>query len=482
MLPLLTCLVAALTLGSQPASAADPQAGAQPEAKTEKAKKNEKKPKKEKKAKKKSDKPAPDEGPTATDTDAAPAPAPADQLEPDGKGTRVTWKQHPSFRIGSVFRIDLEAKFQEDVRDTYVGEPGLPRTQLHRNRIGVQGHLFKQIEYEVERELTEKELDAGKTPKSPWKDVNVNLTFVKNAQVKIGKFKIPFGLDQLTGVTHNDFVYRSLGANYLAPARDIGLMVHGSFLKHGFQYWSGVFRHDGDNARSSKIAGGDETFASRATGTPFRALAQGLGEIDLGTAFTVSKLSDDSFRPNGLRGRTIMTQHVFYEPVYVKGARRRWEADVDWTVGPASARAEYTLVSDDRRQQGIGDNDLPNARARSWYVSGTWLLTGEAKARPVKADGEFLQGGWGALEVAARYERLWFDSTGGTDVPFRNPRAETILPAGDRALTLGVNWTLNRFVKVQVNGIREQVEDSERNPVPNGAAFWSRVIRLQFVL
>ena len=67
-------------------------------------------------------------------------------------------------------------------------------------------------------------------------------------------------------------------------------------------------------------------------------------------------------------------------------------------------------------------------------------------------------------------------------MPFRNPRAETIFPSGDRALTLGVNWTLNRFVKIQVNGIREHVEDPERNPVPNGAAFWSRVIRFQFVL
>ena len=29
-----------------------------------------------------------------------------------------------------------------------------------------------------------------------------------------------------------------------------------------------------------------------------------------------------------------MTQDTFFEPVYVKGQRRRWEADVDWTVGP----------------------------------------------------------------------------------------------------------------------------------------------------
>jgi len=425
---------------------------------------------------------APDEDPFATDINAGPAPETLEHIEPGGKGARVSWKQHPSFRVGSVFRIDFEAKFQEDIHSSYVGEPDLERAELHRNRIGVQGHLFKRIEYEVERELTEKELDAGKTPKSPWKDVYVDLDFVKNAQVKLGKFKIPFGLDELTGVTHNDFVYRSLGANYLAPARDIGGMVHGSFLKHGLQYWTGVFAHDGDNARSSKIAGGDETFAARVTGTPFRALMERLGEIEIGSAFTLSNLSDDSFRPNGLRGRTVMTQHVFYEPVYVKGMRRRWEADVDWTVGPASARGEYTWVSDDRKRQGIGDDDLPNARARSWYVSGTWILTGERKRRPVKADENFLMGGWGAVELAARIERIWYDSAGGLDDPFRNPRAETIFPEANRALTLGVNWTLNRFVKLQFNGIREHVDDVERNPVVNGAAFWSRVIRLQFVL
>ena len=178
-----------------------------------------------------------------------------------------------------------------------------------------------------------------------------------------------------------------------------------------------------------------------------------------------------------------MTQDTFYDSVYVKGHRRRWEADADWTSGPASIRAEYTWVSDDRLAQGIGDEDLPDARARSWYVSGTWILTGEDKKRPVKAAEPFAQGGIGAIELAVRYERMWFDSTPvGQDVPLRNPRAETIFPSGDKALTLGVSWTLNRFVKIQVNGIREQVEDPQRNPVPNGAAFWSRVIRFQFVL
>jgi phosphate-selective porin OprO/OprP len=431
--------------------------------------------KKKKKKVPKETEPAPDE--------------PVDVNAPDpGRGVRFTWKQHPSMRVGSVFRLDVQAKLQEDGRRSYDGAPGLDRWELHRNRVGVQGHVFKRIQYEVEYELTEKELtdrdiELGITPASHWKDVYVDLTWVNNAQVQVGKFKIPFGLDQLTGVTQNDFVYRSLGANYLAPARDIGGMVHGRFFKRSLNYWAGVFKHDGDNARSKRIEGGDRTFAGRVTGAPFRRLASSpLGAMEIGTAFTISALSDDSFRPNGLRGRTVMTQDTFYEPVYVKGQRRRWEADVDWTVGPASLRAEYTLVGDDRVKQSIANTDLTDARARSWYVAGTWVLTGEDKVRPLKAAAPLGQGGYGALEAAVRYERLWFDSSGDASLAFRNSRAETILVAGERALTLGLNWTLNRFARIQINGIREHVEDPQRNPVPNGSAFWSRIVRLQFVL
>jgi phosphate-selective porin OprO/OprP len=284
-------------------------------------------------------------------------------------------------------------------------------------------------------------------------------------------------------VTQNDFVYRSLGAIYLTPARDVGVMVHGRFFKRGLNYWAGGFVHDGDNARSKKIQGGDETVAGRITAKPLRAVSPDWFDgLDIGTAITATRVSDDSFRPNGLRGRTAMTQDTFFEPVYVKGQRRRWESDLDWTIGPASARAEFMRVIDERRNQGFADEDLPDARYRAWYVSGTWLLTGEEKSRPVKPAHDFLRGGIGAVEVAARYERLWFDSVGGADVAFANPRAENILPSGEKALTLGVNWTLNRFVKVQVDAIRQRLEDPARSPVANGAAFWSRVFRLQFVL
>ena len=438
--------------------------------------------------KKKSDQPAPDE---EDDPDAEPV------LEP---GVGFVWKAHPSFRLGENFRLDFEAKLQEDAHKSYDGATGLNCSgvalptpcvfQLHRNRVGIKGTLFKKIDFEIERELTEQELSdkdilLGYTPKSQWKDVYLNFKVIKKVQLKVGKFKVPFGLDELTGVSHNDFVYRSLGANYLDPARDIGIMAHAHILKRALFYDVGVFQHDGDNAKSKKIQGGDLTFAARVTGLPFRRTGvPWLQAVNVGSAFTISALSDDAYLPNGLRGRTILSQDTFYGAVYVKGHRRRWEADLEWMSGPSSVRAEYTWLTDDRLHQGLGDEDLPNARARSWYVDGTWIVTGERKKRPLRGDSELLRGGTGAIELALRYERLWYDSVPGssTDPPARTPRSINILPSGDRALTLGVNWALNRFFKLQFNAIREQVEDPARNPIKSGDAFWSRVARLQIVL
>ena len=202
----------------------------------------------------------------------------------------------------------------------------------------------------------------------------------------------------------------------------------------------------------------------------------------IGGAATISKVSDDSFRPNGLRGRTAVTQDTFYESVYVKGKRYRYETDMDWTIGSGSVRTEYTYVLDQRKGQSFGNEDLPDARYRAWYVSGTYILTGERKTRPVKAGDDFLRGGFGAVEVAARVERIWFDSVDQSDIAFANPRAYTILPSDNKVFTSGVNWTLNRFTKLQFNLIREQIGNPNRNPVPDQIAFWSRVFRIQLVL
>jgi phosphate-selective porin len=219
----------------------------------------------------------------------------------------------------------------------------------------------------------------------------------------------------------------------------------------------------------------------RVTVAPIRVQGRSLlDQLEIGSAFALTSLSNESVLPNGLRGRTSMSQYVFFEPVFVDGQRRRFEVDGDWTYESLGLRAEYTDVRDTRRGQGFGNNDLPDARARSWYVSGAYVVTGERKNRPVNPRREFARGGIGAVELVGRYERIWFDSAGGQDEAFRHPRAETILASGNRIVTTGVNWYANQWVKLQFQGVREQLEDPERSPLPDGAAFWSSMMRLQF--
>ena len=46
-----------------------------------------------------------------------------------------------------------------------------------------------------------------------------------------------------------------------------------------------------------------------------------------------------------------------------------------------------------------------------------------------------------------------------------------------------MNWYVNRWVKLQLNGIHEELQDPERSPLADGGtSFWSTVFRVQFVL
>jgi phosphate-selective porin len=68
---------------------------------------------------------------------------------------------------------------------------------------------------------------------------------------------------------------------------------------------------------------------------------------------------------------------------------------------------------------------------------------------------------------------------------FSNPRAEHILPNSDKVWTFGVNWFPYRWVRITLNGIREEFDEPPRRFVSQelatDAPFWSGVARLQIV-
>jgi phosphate-selective porin OprO/OprP len=396
------------------------------------------------------------------------------------KPSGLEWRDYPSFRAG-VFRLDVHAKVQSDMRraDQDLDKAG-GTYETATKRVGISGRVTNRVTFQVERELREE---------NPWRDAYVNVQLADAFELRGGKFKMPFSYDELTGIVKLDFAYRAMVARTIAPARDIGVMAHGRLFRRIFSYQVGVFQHDGENGRTKEalflLPGeappkSDRSIAGRLVVEPLRHSngPRDLRRLSLGVAMTSSDIPDGL---NSLRGRSLFGSE-FAERMYVAGARRRIGTEAIWLPGPFSVKWEYARSNEQRKHQGILDDDISDFVTAGWYLSGTWAITGEPKANDIEPRTPLFQGGLGAVELAARYERLSFESALKQGTPFLNPRADPLLGNAESILTLGANWYLNKWGKVIVNGIRESFEDPERTAVPGRTSGWAAVLRLQFVM
>jgi phosphate-selective porin OprO and OprP len=404
--------------------------------------------------------------------------AESDQKPPKRKKDtpEFRWDEHPSLVFSKGTRIDFKALFQGDLQSSQApldGEEGIQGLDVGRRRVGVEGRIANVVDFQVEAELR---LDE------PWRDVYANYRRYERVQVQAGQFKLPFSLDENTAARNLDFVYRSMAASRLSPGRDRGVMAHGRLLDRRVRYEAGVFNHDGRNARTGnpeRIAGG-ATFAGRVTTQPFRGKKTAFTDLQLGVALTASAVDEGVI---GLRARTVLGSSFFAPDLFLDGTRTRVGVEGRWRRGPASIKAEYIGLASARDGQSVENMDLSPFHASGWYLSGTYVLTGESKADGLDVPRRPLpRGGPGAIELAARLEGLAFGTTGENPDASTSPRAEIVRGNGDRALTLGVNWHPSRWIKVQANLVYETLTDAAAGPLPAKRSFWSRLLRLQLAL
>ena len=317
--------------------------------------------------------------------------APGVQVPPtDSPAMRANLLPRPRVRIGEWLSLELIAKLQGDLArfDQVVDEED-EEFYWARRRLGIRGELWGRVGFEVER--------AFGFGEEPWRDVYLNVRASDLFEVRGGKFKVPFGLDNLTSSADNDFIYRALATRTLSPGRAIGGMAHGETDRRRFTYAIGVF--DGRDVPSSDLVFDDDdqfgdifgtTAGGRVTAQPFdtvERLPRGLRNMEFGANVVWSSMPAGL---HGFRGRSVFG-YEYFERVYVSGDRLRVGADVAVLAGPASLKAEWLNGSDDRHGQGLGDIDLPDVFGRGWYVAGTWLLTGEEKEEDVRPSRPFAQ-------------------------------------------------------------------------------------------
>ena len=123
--------------------------------------------------------------------------------------------------------------------------------EVRRARIGIAGTINKDISYEVVGNAV-----GGTTNfvDTAWG----NYGFNKKAQVRVGRFKQPFSMEEQSSSNNVSFMERSYG-NQMVPGKRLGAMVHGEPMK-GLTYGVSVYQ-DGFNELTNQSSIGSKQAA-----------------------------------------------------------------------------------------------------------------------------------------------------------------------------------------------------------------------------
>jgi phosphate-selective porin OprO/OprP len=307
-------------------------------------------------------------------------------------------------------------------------------TEIRTARLGASGTLYDEVNYKVEFDLGPD--DGGETAA---KDVYIGVKDTPVGEVRVGHFKEPFSLEQLTSSRFITFMERSV-ADAFVPGRNSGIALLNNNPSETVTWSLGAFRSTDNQAAGSGNA--QYRYSARVTAVP---MIDESGENLVHVGGSVSYSTDEGARfrakpESDFLDRPVDTGNLVVDDTTVLGLEGAWVG------GPLSVQGEYNLASTSAAAGGT-DGDFSG-----FYGFVSYFLTGEHRnykrtsgafdrVKPMENWGA----GSGALELAARYSMI--DLNDGPSTGEMND------------ITVGLNWYLNPNSRVQLNWVRSNVED-----------------------
>ena len=336
------------------------------------------------------------------------------------------------------FLLKIGADLQVDNR-AYLGQGavfGSDGILLRRIRPTISGTVYKYVDY-----FFRPDFGQGSTI---IYDAYLELKYVPFAKVRVGKFKPPVGLERLQSDDDTSFVERGL-PTLLVPSRDIGYQISGDLLPNQLNYAVGVFNGVPDNGLSDAAVSGHRDYNARLFLTPFNGTsAKALNGLGFGSGVDGGGVDGEPLPSYKTFGQT--TFFTFASGVTEAGHRTRLTPQGYYYVGPFGILSEYTLAEEGLKKS-LVQRDVAY---RAWQVEASYILTGEKKgftSPTPKKSFDPLHGAWGAVELAARTGEFSAEH-GIFNYGFATTTAS---PRTAREWVGGVNWFLNRLVRVSLD-------------------------------
>jgi phosphate-selective porin OprO/OprP len=382
------------------------------------------------------------------------------QRELDQQAAADTAKTQPKLSLGangfsfssadSNFVASLHGLIQADSR-TFIDDGGSSETKginqflLRRARPIFTGTVFRNFDFNFTPDFGGSAVQIL--------DAYINYHYSPELQVEAGKFKSPVGLEQLQSDPYTSFNERSI-VNDLVPNRDIGVELHGDLFGGIASYAAGVFDGAPDylGTTVNTDSDDDKAFAGRIFLQPWKISSvtalQGLG-LGVGGSY-----EEDHNGTSGLTGGyTTDGQQKFFTygtNTIANGAHWRISPQGYYYYGPFGLLGEY-VISDQRVSLGTAPTTSADLQSTAWEISGGWVLTGEdASYNGVTPRHPFdpRKGQWGAWQVVARYADLDVDNNAFTGSTYASLAKSA---SSARAWSVGLNWYLNRDIRVNAS-------------------------------
>lgn len=294
-----------------------------------------------------------------------------------------------------------------------------------------------------------------------WLDVNYRKRLTADYGIRIGQYKQPNSLEELTSTRNNDFISKAVTTNAFGIARRVGVEA-----QTGGADWTLTGSIFGRELTANLNAGAG--YGVRATWAPMMAERN---TLHLGVSAIRHDTRNDLYR-NRQRPNADLSNLRLIDTGDLRDADNVTTLGLEaaWIGGPVKVVGEYMTseIARDFAEDFTGD---------SWYVSGVWNVTGELFTyrqgiynTPLPGD----PGYKGMYQLGLRYDTIDLDEgmvNGGTQDSW----------------TAGVNWYWRQNLKVMLNYV---MIDADRDVRLSGVASPIRMsndpnileVRVQFML
>jgi phosphate-selective porin len=371
----------------------------------------------------------------------------------------------------------IQANFEDGDVSAFEGRFGLSalkdRFRLRRARINLTGDFAEQFDFKVEGDFEQSDsaitalksvdLTTGKTTtvtnstrtEFSATDIFVNWHAIPEANIKVGQWKAPFGLEQLTPDPKLFIIERSLPTSALTPERQIGVQIWGKPLtnlwpeqKDLVTYYAGIFNGNGRNFNTND--NNNFMYVGRLELQPFKGKLLGQ-EASLKLGGDVLNTRDDAGTNIAPSGNLKVNADGSLASFTLPGAAERtaWSLDAWLNIGPFDVIGEY--FSEDvngRTVLGVAPG-FADFSPNGWYVQGSYFII------PKK------------LQAAVRWEEL---------DPAQVP------DDGIHSITGGLNYYIRGdSIKLMANYIHTWSDFRAANPDFGDDQFNEVILRLQLM-